>query len=410
MALSSIQNPSKEDMERSAWWIFTLVMLLLSLGLIMVYSTSAVKSERGGGTETMILLVQLVKIAAALGGMLLMLRTDYMVLARYSRVMFLATLALLVIVLLPIPGLCPTVNHADRWFRLGGFMVQPSEFAKLGLMILLADMIVRAGKRIEHLYIGFLPPVLLTGLVCLLILIEPDFGTCVLTGCLAVIVLVIGGARIRHFLYLLPFCLLALYFLAYSRMDHVQYRFWSFFTSPPDQVKAGLQALGSGGIFGEGLGNGLAKLYFVPLCQNDFIFSIIGEELGFLGASGILVIYLLLIYHGGRVLFGIENRFGFLLALGILLLIATQAMANMAVVLGVAPAKGIALPFVSTGGSSMMVLMMGVGILLRIARDPGERELPPARGWRLPRFDSGIHEKHDILARFLRKGGIDDRS
>jgi cell division protein FtsW len=367
----------RAEIERSARYFFALVMLLSVIGLVMVYSTTAVKSARSGREETELLFTQLLKMAVALAAMLVMMKIDYRVLARHHIKILLLIMVVLVLVLLPIPGLCGAVNGACRWFRIGGFMIQPSEFAKLGLMVILASMVVKSGDDIQSFFKGFLPPVLVTLLVCLPILIEPDFGTCVLTGGIAVLLLVIGGARIVHFIAIVGVCAPLLFLFAFNNMGHVKERIVSFLNPQgTGQVAEGLTALGSGGLIGKGLGGGISKLYYVPLCESDFIFSIIGEELGFVGTSGLILIFVLLIYHGMKVLLGVKNRFGFILALGILLLIATQALANIAVVLGLAPAKGVALPFVSSGGSSMMALMMGVGIFMRIARHP---DLPAPR-------------------------------
>ena len=169
---------TKADVEKSARYFFALVMLLSVIGLVMVYSTTAVKSARGGREETELLFTQLLKMAVALAAMLVMMKVDYRVLARHHLKILLAILVVLVLVLIPIPGLCGAVNGAYRWFRIGGFMLQPSEFAKLGLMIVLASMVVKSGDNIQNFFSGFLPPVLVTLMVCLPILIEPDFGTC----------------------------------------------------------------------------------------------------------------------------------------------------------------------------------------------------------------------------------------
>ncbi len=367
----------KAEVERSAKIFFTLVMILVAFGLVMVYSSSAVKSARGDQGEAHLLLVQLVKIAAAITGMLVMMKIDYRIFARHYVKILLAIVAVLLLVLVPIRGFSGEINGSSRWFRLGDFMVQPSEFAKLGLVIVLASLIIRSGDNIRSFFKGFCPAALAAALVCLPILVEPDFGTCTLTAAIAVILLFVGGARILHFV-MAVFILAPLLFLfAYSSMNHVRERIEGFIQgSESGQVAAGLTALGSGGLYGSGLGGGASKLYYVPLCESDFIFSVIGEELGFLGTSCVILVFVLLVYFGIKVLLGIRNRYGFILALGVLLLISTQALTNIAVVLRVAPAKGIALPFVSSGGSSLMMLMMSVGLFIRIARHP---DLPAPR-------------------------------
>ena len=380
---------AKEEMQRSARTFFVLILVLVGIGLVMVYSASGVKSARAGYGDMHLLLHQSVKAALGLFAMLTVMRINYLWFARHHMMILFIVLGTLILVLIPIPGLTGAVNGAWRWFRIGPFMIQPSEFAKLGLIIVLASLIVRIGDRIENFLHGFCPLLLAVAPICFLTLVEPDFGTCVLMAALAAVMLVIGGTRIYHFIIVFTCGMVLMVLFALSNFDHILRRIMEFICPPETgHVSLGLTALGSGGMFGEGLGGGLSKLYFLPLCESDFIFAVIGEELGFVGASAILLVFVMLVYHGMKVLMGIKNRFGFLVALGILLLISTQAIMNIAVVLRVAPAKGIALPFISSGGSSMLALMIGVGIFLRIAQEP---DLAP------PKF------KDDPVTLFFRK-------
>jgi cell division protein FtsW len=396
----------KEEMERSARIFFTLVMLLIVVGLVMVYSASAVKSGLADdGRTTAPLVKQLVKISVALAGMLLMMKIDYRLLARHHMKILAGIVIFLIFVMLPVPGVCGPVNGSRRWLQIGSFMVQPSEFAKLGLVIVLASMIIRSRERIRDFRGGFMPCIAATGLVCVLILVEPDFGTCALTGAVAVLLLVIGGARISHFLLLVSVCAPLLFFFAYSNLTHVRERIAAWLQpQATGQVAEGLTGLGSGVLAGRGLGAGVAKLYYVPLCESDFIYSIIGEELGLAGATGVLLAFVFLVYHGMKVLLGVKNRFGFILSLGVLLLISTQALANIAVVLGMTPAKGIALPFISSGGSSLMALMLGVGIFMRVAKYP---DLPAPR-FKEEELPSFVRNSLSRVGQVMRRGGGDD--
>ena len=250
-------------------------------------------------------------------------------------------------------------------------MVQPSEFAKLGLIIVLAGLMVKAGDQIQHFVRGTLPPLAGASVICVLILNEPDFGTSVIAGCLSITLLVVGGVTIHHFLVPTLVMLPLLFIYAYSSMGHVVARLGMFVDRPPGgQLDKSLMAIASGGLFGTGLGGSQWKLNFIPECDSDFIFAIIGEELGLAGTLAVALLFSGLIFFGIRIVLGIKNRFGFIMAFGVLLLVSAQALVNMAVVVGMAPTKGLPLPFISSGGSSLIALMMGMGLFLNIARNP----------------------------------------
>jgi cell division protein FtsW len=270
-----------------------------------------------------------------------------------------------------VPGVGTEINGARRWFVVMGIMVQPSEFAKLALIIVISALIIKAGDRLHSFSQGLVSPLIFTSVICFLILCEPDFGTTVITGCLALTLLVIGGVRIQKFLMLLLAFAPLLFFYAFHRLGHVEDRIMQFLDRQPGcQLDFSLMAIGSGGLSGVGLGGSQCKLNFIPECESDFIFSIIGEELGFIGTSLVIFLFAALIFHGSRIIRGIRNRFGFMMASGVLLLISAQALVNIVVVVGMAPTKGLPLPFISSGGSSLMALMMGTGLFLNIARNP----------------------------------------
>ncbi|MHC4943356.1 MAG: FtsW/RodA/SpoVE family cell cycle protein [Planctomycetota bacterium] len=358
---------NKEEIDRSSRWIFGLVMALLMVGLVMVFSAKTVKSARLAGEPMAPLLSHAVKVAIGLFGMLLMMRFDYRALGRHYGKIF----CIMVIALAGLFLFGREINGACRWYRFMGITFQPSEYAKLGLIIVLAGLIVRAGERIESFIHGTLPSLLVIGTVCLLILMEPDFGTTAITGGLALTLLVIGGVRKRHFFLLSAAGAPLLLLYAFNNLDYVIVRLEKFFNRPlGGHVDFSLMAMASGGPVGKGLGASHLKLNFIPECESDFIFSIIGEEMGFLGTALVLLLYVGLLYFGIKILLGIRNRFGFIMATGILLLISVQALVNMAVVVGMAPTKGLPLPFISSGGSSLIALMMGVGLFLNIARNP----------------------------------------
>ena len=354
---------ARDRMERSTRWVLGIVIALLMLGLIMVYSTMAVKAARFGGSPLDPLFNHAVKVALGLAAMLLMMRFDYRHLCRHYIKIWIAMVLTLTAVLL----FGAELNGARRWFLFMGVMVQPSEFAKPALIVVMACLMIKAGGEIQTFFRGFLIPLTAASVVSFLILIEPDFGTSVIVGCLAVTLLVIGGVRIGHFLLVSVVLAPLIFGFASSSFGHILARILGFFNRPKGgQVDFSLTAIGSGGVLGQGLGASQWKLNYLPECESDFIFSIIGEELGFLGATLVIFLFLALIYHGLRILLGIRNRFGFLVATGVLLLISTQALVNIAVVVAMAPTKGIPLPFISSGGSSIIALLAGVGLFLNV--------------------------------------------
>lgn len=368
----------RESMERSARWVMGLILALLLVGLVMVYSARGVKADRMAGFHARPLLLHAFKVALGLMGMLAMMRFDYRALCRHYAKIGLGIVFLLGAVLL----IGAQINGSRRWFLFFGNMIQPSEFAKPALLIVVAALVVRAGGAIESFRRGFLPPFAVAGLVSLLILMEPDFGTAMITAFLAVLLLVIGGAKIRHFILLGLLAAPLVCVFAYNHFGHVEDRVDRFLRRPAGgQVDFSLMAFGSGGILGRGLGESRCKLDFIAECDSDFIFAIIGEELGLLGTTAVVLLFGLLLYHGLRILLGIHNRFGFCVAAGMLLLVTVQAVVNMAVVMGMAPTKGLPLPFVSSGGSSMVALCMAMGLFLNVARKPDLPSVPIQDLW-----------------------------
>jgi len=360
---------SRQRIESSAKWFIGLISILLILGLVMVYSARTVKTARLGGDPMTPLFEHAIKVAIGIFGMLVMMKIDYRSLSRhYGKIWLLAVLALILVL---IPSLGVEVNGARRWFRFMGFMIQPSEFAKPALIIVLASLMVRAGNSIQNLTQGFLPPLIAIAVICSLILRGPDFGTTVITGGLGVTLLVIGGVRIGNFLLLTSVMAPLLFLYAFSSMEHVSKRVTNFLVHVEgSQIHHSLVAIASGGFIGTGLGASIWKLNFIPECDSDFIFAIIGEELGFFGTSLVICLFAAVLYHGVIIIRGVKNRLGFYLATGIVLLITTQALVNMVVVVGMAPTKGLPLPFISSGGSSLIALMMCVGLFLNIAKNP----------------------------------------
>ena len=352
--------------------IMYLVTTLLVIGIIMIYSTSSARTTEGAGSMNIIFLKHVAWVIIAITGMLIMMKTDYHYLQRYSMVIFIVALVGLAVVLIPEIG--TKINGSRRWIRVGVFGYQPSEFAKLAMIIFMSGYIVKNREKMATFAKGFVVPIILIGVVSLLILKEPDFGTAIFVTVVSFILLMAGGTRIIYVIFTLIASIPHIYQILNKIPTYQHNRLLAFLDPWKDPMGIGYQiiqswiALGSGGIAGLGLGESRQKLFFLPMSDNDFIFSIIGEEFGFIGTTCIIIMFALFAWQGMRICKTAPDAFGFFLALGITASIALQAAINVAVVTGSMPTKGLPLPFISTGGSSILLSLLGVGILLNIAR------------------------------------------
>jgi cell division protein FtsW len=300
-----------------------------------------------------------------------MMSFDYRHLRRFAKPILLTALVLLVLVL--IPGLGREVSGARRWFRFKFISFQPSEFANLAVIIYVADFLARKKDTIKSFVWGFLPVILALGCVALFILAQPDLGTTLALGVVVFIMLFIAGARLRHMMYMLLPSIPLLYFLIFS-VPYRRMRIMAFLNPWADPKGSGFQiiqsqiALGSGGIFGVGLGHSKQKLFFLPAAHTDFIFSIIGEEAGLIGTIGVIALFIYFIQQGLKIVKFAPEKFGYFLSLGLVSMITLKAIVNIGVTCALFPTKGLPLPFISYGGSSFIFDMISVGILLNIAR------------------------------------------
>ncbi|HVR35106.1 MAG TPA: putative lipid II flippase FtsW [Methylomirabilota bacterium] len=342
---------------------------LLSLGLVMLYSSSMVQ------TGARFLLMQLVWCAIALGGCALAAAIDYRWLKKVSWLLVLVALGLLIAVL--VPPFRELRGGASRWIDLGFASFQASELAKLALIVALAHYMERH-QRQTHLFTrGLVVPGILIVVFLGLIFVEPDYGTTLLLAAVCGVVLLTGGVRWRHFL---PPVTLGTVVVVVAILQNPLRLNRILAWLNPEQFRMGtgyqadqaMVALGAGGVTGLGLGNGRQKLGFVPEHHTDFIFSIIGEELGLIGTFGVAVGFMMLVFCGLTIAARTRDMFGFLLATGITFLIGLQAFINMAVNTSVLPNKGLPLPFISYGGSNLLMSMVCVGLLISIARRNGE--------------------------------------
>jgi cell division protein FtsW len=361
---------------RAAPWagraLFVLTIILLGLGLLWLYSASSFVATSEGLPSTYYLVQQSTHAGVGLVGLAAARLIDYRIWRRLAWPLLILSVILLVIVILPgTEALAPRVNGARRWLRLG-MTVQPSELAKYALVVWVAAVAVKKQDRLHSMRYGLGPFLLVAGCVCGLLLLEPHFSAALLTAAVTVIVLFAAGARLGHFALMAGFGLP----LAWVVVTHAGYRssrISAFLHPSPGaqgvgyQLRQSLIAVGSGGLFGVGYGASRQKLYYLPEPQNDFIFPIIAEEWGLVGSVVVIGLFLAWTLVALRIAASAPDLFGRLLAVGITALIAVTAFGHIGVTLGVLPTTGINLPFVSAGGTHLVMALFGTGILLNIA-------------------------------------------
>ncbi|GJQ57294.1 MAG: stage V sporulation protein E [Candidatus Scalindua sp.] len=353
--------------------IIYLIATLLVVGIIMVYSTSSAKFLNGESTHNLVFIKHILWVTFAFLGMLIMMRIEYHFWQKYSNVIF--GIAIICLVAVLIPGVGSVINGARRWIRFSSYFgVQPSEFAKLAMIIFVSSYVAKNQDKMQDFVKGFVFPLVIIGGVSLLVLIEPDFGTTLFIMFISLILMIVGGTRIVYFIFILMAAVPFIYESIHKIKPYQMKRIMVFLDPWRDPQGDGYQivqswiTLGSGGVSGLGLGEGRQKLFFLPVSNSDFIFSVIGEEFGFIGTSSVIIMFALLSWYGIKVSKLAPDMFGSLLALGITLAIALQSAMNIAVVTGAIPTTGIPLPFISTGGSSLFLSLLGMGILLSIAK------------------------------------------
>ena len=346
-------------------WLFFAATALSVMGLVMVYSAGSWLGHTLYDAWEHFLLRQAVFLGVGFVLMIGLSRLDYRVLRRFAPHLMIGAITLLLIVLV----VGDEINGARRWIRVGSFGLQPSEIAKLTLAIFLAATLARQGERIRRFKTGFMPVMTISGFTMLLVLLEKDLGTTILLGSLTLIMLFVAGTRLSYIVAAVmvgaPLVWQQILGLEFRRQ-----RLEEFLSGDGYQVHQALIGIGSGDVWGAGLGNGRQKLGFLPENHTDFILATVGEELGFVGMATVIGLMLLLVWRGLVAAANAGDRFGTYLATGLSALFGLQALVNMAVVLEVIPAKGITLPFLSYGGSSLLTSLSAVGLLLAISRRP----------------------------------------
>ncbi|HNR98485.1 MAG TPA: putative peptidoglycan glycosyltransferase FtsW [Planctomycetota bacterium] len=372
-------------MSREGRWILWAAGGLFVIGLVMVFSASACRSIMKFQAPHLWFGRQLLYSVVALACFAVLYAVDYRRLLALWPYIFGATVIALALVFVPPIG--RRINDSARWIKLGGYFCQPSEFAKLTLIICTAGFLAQRRERIDRFFGTFVPAMLGVGVYFGLILAEPDLGTAAFVFSFAIVLLLVAGVRVWYLGIAGVLASPAIAAVAYLKWDKIVSRFQGVL-NPGDQpqVHQSLVALGSGGLAGKGLGAGTQKLGHLPECFTDFIFGVFGEECGYLGVCVVLALYAVLLVCGLRIALRARDFSGFLIAFGAVFSLVFQAVVNIAVVSGAAPTKGISLPLMSYGGSGLALAFAEIGLILNVARRTYLDELragapaPDARG------------------------------
>ncbi len=350
--------------------LFIITLILISLGLVMVFSSSAVTANVKYGDAYYFFKKQLLWALIGIIAMIVVMKLNYNKLKALAIPLMIFTIICLILVLTPLGS---SAKGATRWLGLGPIAFTPSELAKLAIVLFLAKVMEINIDKMKYFTAGVLPYLLLLAVICGLIIPQPDLGTAFLISATVFFMLIAAGARISHLSILGLAGLSALVGLIiaapYRLIRLVAFANpWKYPSDEGFQTIQSLYALGSGGLFGMGLGRSRQKFFYLPEQHTDFIFAIIGEELGFIGAIFLISLFLFFAWRGFQIAIKAPDTFGSLLATGITIMIVFQAAINIGVVSGSLPVTGITLPFISYGGSSLLFTMIGVGMLLNISR------------------------------------------
>lgn len=363
----------KKRRKRMDIGLLVTIFILLSLGLIMVLSASAPSALTYEGDSYFYFKSQLVNACIGIAAMFFFSIVDYRLynVGRIPVISLCVALALLVLVL--VPGVGVTINGATRWIKLG-IMFQPSEIMKIALIVFLASRLSKDPKNNKKFWRGIFPNLIVVGVVCLLLYKEPHYSAIGIIGIVSAIMIFISGMRLMQIMVAAPPILLVGIFYLLQDTYRVE-RITSFLNPWSDLLDTGWQAVqslyavGSGGLFGVGLGNSTQKYMYIPEPHNDFIFAIWSEEVGFIGAVAVIILFGIFIWRGITIAMKAPDMFGTLLAIGITSLVAVQALLNIAIVSALFPVTGIPLPFFSYGGTALIILLSSCGVLLNISRN-----------------------------------------
>ncbi len=350
--------------------LLLVTLLLVALGLTMIYSASGVLARERFQDSTFFLKKELLAVFLGLIGMVVAKVVPLEYYRKLAYPLFAAALVMLIIVL--IPGIGTKAGGAQRWLKLGPFSFQPSEFAKLAIIVFMAYVLTKKKEKIQIFLVGFVPPMVLSGILILLILAGDDLGNAVVLGATVLFLMFLGGAKLTYLVSEVLLALPAFYFLIFN-VSYRKQRIMAFLDPWSHKQGAGFQIIQSylafhaGGLFGQGLGEGKQKLFYLPEAHTDFIFSVVGEELGLLGVLFVISLFAVWLFRAFTIAWKAPDSFSSYLALGVAVLFGFQIVFNIAVVMGLLPTKGLALPFLSYGGTMMIVSLTCVGMLLNVS-------------------------------------------
>ena len=366
-----------ETLRRARVLLFGSAVILIALGVVMIYSASAIYAFEQMKDSLFFLKRHIVYLSIGIVLAVYMSSVDYKTSRKHAKSLLIVALVLLVLVLIPHVG--SSTGGARRWFKFFGFSFQPSEFLKIVLIYYMADFLDRKKDSISDIKYTVFPALFVLGMCAGLIFLQPDLGTAITIALVTLIMFFAAGFKLSHLAVIicsaLPALLVAMLAKPYRRK-----RILAFFHPWDDPRGVGFQiiqsflALGSGGLLGVGLGKSQQKLFFLPESHTDFIFSIIGEELGFLGASSVIILFIVFIFAGMVIVFRSQNKFSQLFGLGLVSLIGLQAVINIGVSIGALPTKGLSLPFISYGGSALLANMAGLGLLINLSKEIPEEQ------------------------------------
>ena len=361
-------RPKRKPLDRGV--LFTLILLMLT-GLTVLFAASYYNAQDSGNPLSEVI-SQLLGIGLGTGMLLVLSRLDYHFLARREVIWGLLGASFVLLVLVAIPGIGRMINGSRRWLRLGPISFQPSEIAKYATVLFLARALSAPRRDVRRLFTGLLPLFAIPGVFFFLILLQPNLSTAGSIVIVSGVMVMMAGARWLHLVLLGGggVALGAFYALSedYRRARLMSFRNpFAYMSDEGYQLSQSLLAFGSGGLFGMGIGRGRQKYAFMPYPESDFIFAVVGEDMGFVGCVAVLTLFFLFIFFGMRVALRAKDRFGTLLAAGITAMIGVQCVLNVAVVIGLVPTTGLPLPFFSSGGTSISIIMGAVGVLLSVS-------------------------------------------
>jgi cell division protein FtsW len=377
--MNALGSNGPEPSRQIRIWLCSLAATLVAVGVVMIFSASAIFAWDRHQDSMYFLKRHMAFLAVGVTGFICAMLVDIRQLRKYAPHLLIGVgLALLFVGLLG-----PKIGGARRWISIGAFNVQPSEFAKLAVILYLADRIAKKTEGLKRFKQDLLPLIAVMGVMSLLILLGKDLGTTVVLMGVFLMMLFVGGIPVSYFAWLIAGCVPVI--VGAILIEPYRIKRLTGFLNPFQDIQGksfqlyqSLLAIGSGGLFGKGLGQSQQKLFYLPAAHTDFIFAIIGEELGFIGAGAVIVLFVMFGILGMMIVFRAKNPFNQLFALGLVTLVLIEAIINIGVSTGAFPTKGLALPFISYGGSSLVVNLILVGLLLNLSRE--RADVP--EGWR----------------------------